>query len=75
MRLDFLQYDILTEDPESPEEGMMWYNTTAKRFKRYVDGAIKLSADTTDMGGSSNLDGGKADTNFGGIVPIDGGSA
>jgi hypothetical protein len=75
MRVRFLQLDLLDEDPSGLEDGMEWYNNTEKQHKRYVDGSVEVIADMGDVGGSTNLDGGKADTNFGGIAPIDGGSA
>jgi hypothetical protein len=55
--------------PEDPDQGALWYNSTSGITSVYVDSEwIELSL-------TGNLDGGKANTNYGGISPILGGNA
>jgi len=44
-----LRIPVLTSDPVSPENGLIWYNSTSNVFKRYENGS------TTDLGGSPSF--------------------
>lgn len=43
-------FDELTEDPGSPTEGQMWYNTTSKLFKVYRNSATTSFVDAYTLG-------------------------
>jgi hypothetical protein len=55
--------------PTSPDQGALWYNSTTGITSIYV------SSSWVELSLTGNLDGGKANSNFGGINTIDGGNA
>jgi len=61
--------EISETEPEDPDQGALWYNSITGITSVYVGSSwIELSL-------TGNLDGGKANTNYGGISPILGGNA
>jgi hypothetical protein len=55
--------------PTSPDQGALWYNSTTGITSVYVGSSwVELSL-------TGNLDGGKANSVYGGINPINGGNA
>lgn len=46
---DALQLDLLTADPVSPSEGQLWYNSTSRQFKSFVNGSVQVSAAKTNI--------------------------
>jgi hypothetical protein len=58
LAIDSVLFDILTDDPGSPNEGQMWYNTTSKLYKVYRNSAVTSFTDastfTGHTGNSSN---------------------
>lgn len=60
---------VSTTAPDDPDEGALWFNSTTGITSIYFDSEwIELSL-------TGNLDGGKANSVYGGISPILGGNA
>lgn len=57
---DGLRIPVVTADPSSPENGMIWYNSTSNTFKKYENGATSsiaapTAADVSYDNGTSGL--------------------
>jgi hypothetical protein len=55
--------------PTSPDQGALWYNSTTGITSIYV------SSSWVELSLTGNLDGGKSNSVYGGINPINGGNA
>lgn len=65
--IDGVLLDELTADPTTPTNGQIWYNSTDKRFKLYVFGAIHEIAHVDDLeAGSIAVNA----TSFSGILSV-----
>jgi hypothetical protein len=60
---------VSATEPEDPEEGALWFNSTTGITLIYVD------SEWVELSLTGNLDGGKANSVYGGINPINGGNA
>lgn len=61
--------EISETAPEDPDQGALWYNSTSGITSVYV------GSDWIELSLTGNLDGGKANSVYGGISPILGGNA
>ena len=55
--------------PEDPDQGALWFNSTTGITSIYFD------SEWVELSLTGNLDGGKANSVYGGINPINGGNA
>jgi hypothetical protein len=60
---------VSATEPEDPEEGALWFNSTTGITSIYFD------SEWVELSLTGNLDGGKANSVYGGINPINGGNA
>lgn len=61
----------VSSDPSSPNDGDIWYNTTAHQLMSRINGvstALGISA-------GGNMDGGVSNSVYGGSISVDGGGA
>jgi hypothetical protein len=60
---------VSATEPEDPEEGALWFNSSTGITSIYFD------SEWVELSLTGNLDGGKANSVYGGINPINGGNA
>jgi hypothetical protein len=56
-------------EPEDPDEGALWFSTVTELTYVFYD------SEWVELSLTGNLDGGRADSVYGGIAPISGGNA
>jgi len=67
---------ISTSAPASPSEGNLWFESDTGRTYIYYDSYwVEVGAVSTGEVNSSNMDGGQANSVYGGVAGITGGSA
>lgn len=49
LRIETVKLDKKSVDPGSPEEGELWYNITAKRYKVFRDGLVRELLDRQEF--------------------------
>lgn len=67
-------FDIHISHPQNPSIGQFYYNTI-NQLAYYFNGETWIPMSSSGGGGLTNIDGGAADTIYGGTTGVDGGGA